>query len=184
MFEDIEKKLEEFSDEGRRAIIKAWRRIITPELKNLSKRLNPFAGKAKPKPKTIFSAQPSKKKGAVTIWGVHPNISADPVWYPSIPPEGFLEVQPFPVRFKGGAYREVSRAQKHMKRMPRNIYNKSVQLHEFFTFESRVYGIQVGTTNAIPAYSERSLPEMVKDYDGMEDLIRETFEKAVKEVAR
>lgn len=199
MFEDIDKKLEEYGKEARASIVREWTRLVTPELKRLSKRINPFAGKVKPPQNLIFHAEPARNRanrvyrsarGIITIWGVHPNIASDPVRYPHIPREGFVEgtkCYAFPVG--GGNFLSSKKAQDRMENL--DYYGDRVEFSYLFTHGGRVMGALsreyqetfvgwYGKTQAIPAYSTRSLPEMVVDYDGLEALIRDAFEEAVR----
>ena len=181
MFDDLTKQLEALSLRKRGDIIKRWRRIITPELRALSRQIDPFAGKAKPKQKIVFGAEPDRRnKKVVSIWGVRPNIAADPQY--NTPPEGFRAVEPFPVKTSRG-WATVKHAQVHWKKnhFIRPYWNRtSFEWH--FTLRGMVYGILVGTRRVIPIYSTRSIPEMVMDYPGLEEIIRRTFGQAVKEV--
>ena len=179
MFDDLTEQLEAFTSTKRDAIIKRWRRIVTPELRALSRQIDPFRGGAKPKQKIVFGAEPDRRdKKAVSIWGVHPNIAADPRY--NTPPEGFRKVEPFPVKTSRG-WITVDRAQSHWKKSHfiRPYWNgTNFQWH--FTIRGMVYGIASG--RVIPVYSTRSIPEMVMDYPELEEIIRRTFGQAVKEV--
>ena len=179
MFDDLTKQLEALSLRKRGDIIKRWRRIITPELRALSRQIDPFAGKAKPKQKIVFGAEPDRRnKKAVSIWGVHPNISADPQY--NTPPEGFRTVEPFPVETPHG-WITISRAQTHWKKSHfiRPYWNRTnFQWH--FTIRGMVYGIASG--RVMPVYSTRSIPDMIMDYPGLEEIIRRTFGQAVEDV--
>ena len=188
MFEDLTAKLEAFSTTKRAAIIKRWRRIVTPELRALGRQIDPFKGKAKPKPKSVFGAEPDRRdKQAVSIWGVHPNIAADPRY--NTPPEGFRSVKPFPVETPRG-WITVKRAQAHWrKRHFVHPYWNRTNFQWHFTIGGMVYGIATGIESdgkhyaghVIPIYSARSVPDMIMDYPGLEEIIRKTFEQAVME---
>ena len=179
MFDDLTEQLEAFTSTKRAAIIKRWRRIVTPELRALSRQIDPFRGKAKPKQKIVFGAEPDRReKSAVSIWGVHPNIAADPRY--NTPPEGFRSVEPFPIKTPRG-WVTVEKAQTHWKKnhFIRPYWNStSFQWH--FTIRGMVYGIASG--RVMPVYSTRSIPDMIMDYPGLEEIIRRTFGQAVKEV--
>ena len=181
MFDDLTEQLEAPTSTKRAAIIKRWRRIITPELRALSRQIDPFSGKAKPKQKIVFGAEPDRReKSAVSIWGVHPNIAADPRY--NTPPEGFRSVEPFPIKTPRG-WVTVEKAQTHWKKnhFIRPYWNStSFQWH--FTIRGMVYGIIAGTKRVMPIYSTRSVPDMIMDYPGLEEIIRRTFGQAVEEV--
>ena len=179
MFDDLTEQLEALIPSKRAAIIKRWRRIVTPELRALSRQIDPFGGKAKPKQRIVFGAEPDRRnKKAISIWGVHPNIAADPLY--NAPPEGFRAVEPFPLKTSRG-WITVDRAQTHWKKnhFVRPYWN-STDFQWHFTIRGMVYGIASG--RVIPVYSTRSIPEMVMDYPGLEEIIRRTFGQAVEEV--
>ena len=179
MFDDLTEQLEALTSTKRAAIIKRWRRIVTPELRALSRQIDPFAGKAKPKQRIVFGAEPDRRnKEAVSIWGVHPNIAADPQY--NTPPEGFRKVEPFPVKTSRG-WITVDRAQAHWKKnhFIRPYWN-STNFQWHFTIRGMVYGIASG--RVMPVYSTRSIPDMIMDYPGLEEIIRRTFGQAVNEV--
>ena len=181
MFDDLTRQLEAIIPSKRAAIIKRWRRIVTPELRALSRQIDPFAGKAKPKQKIVFGAEPDRRnKKVVSIWGVHPNIAADPQY--NTPPERFRAVEPFPVKTSRG-WATVKHAQVHWKKnhFIRPYWNRtSFEWH--FTLRGMVYGILAGTKRVIPIYSTRSIPDMIMDYPGLEEIIRRTFGQAVEDV--
>ena len=179
MFDDLTAQLEALIPSKRAAIIKRWRRIVAPELRALSRQIDPFRGTAKPKQKIVFGAEPDRRdKKAVSIWGVHPNIAADPRY--NTPPEGFRSVEPFPLKTSRG-WITVSHAQTHWRKhhFIRPYWNRTnFQWH--FTLRGMVYGIASG--HVIPVYSARSIPDMIMDYPGLEEIIRRTFVQAVEDV--
>lgn len=178
--DEIEQNLNKYNNATRKNIIKRWRALLVPELNELASRMNPFEGKRK----NLFTAKPNKRNyRSVSVWGIHPNIYNDPVAYPNVPPQGFLKSKKIRIHLTElNQYRFVGRLQKHRKSVG-NIFN-TTPLTDFFTIRKLVMGIKKGTEKkkpaVIPVYSKRSLPEMVKDYDGLEQLIISTFEKAVK----
>lgn len=181
MFDDLTEQLEALTSTKRAAIIKRWRRIVTPELRALSRQIDPFSGKAKPKQKIVFGAEPDRReKSAVSIWGVHPNIAADPRY--NTPPEGFRSVEPFSIKTPRG-WVTVEKAQAHWRKNQfiRPYWNRT-SLEWHFTIRGMVYGTLVGSKRVMPIYSTRSTPDMIMDYPGLEELIRRTFGQAVKEV--
>lgn len=179
MFDDLTEQLEAFTSTKRAAIIKRWRRIVTPALRALSRQIDPFRGTAKPKQKIVFGAEPDRRdKKAVSIWGVHPNIAADPLY--NTPPEGFRSVEPFPLKTSRG-WITVEKAQTHWKKnhFIRPYWN-STNFQWHFTIRGMVYGIASG--RVMPVYSTRSIPDMIMDYPGLEEIIRRTFGQAVEDV--
>ena len=181
MFDDLTRQLEALIPSKRAAIIQRWRRIIAPELRALSRQVDPFRGKAKPKQKSVFGVEPDRRnKKAVSIWGVHPNIAADPTY--NTPPEGFRTVEPFAVKTPRG-WVILDKAQAHWRKRDFNRpYWNTSYLEWHFAIRGRVYATLAGTKRVVPIYSTRSIPEMVMEYPGLEEIIRRTFGQAVKEV--
>lgn len=182
--QQIEQKLEQFSAKQRAQIVRTWRRIMIPKLFALAKELNPFEGKAKPSQKSIFgvsSVVPKTTEGVISIWGVHPNAAADPVKYPSLPREGFRKLpKKVLVKFhKIGIYRYIGKAQEHWSTFPYAVYNRT-PLKDYFMLRGNVYGMKLDTLEPVPVYSARSVPELVSVYDGLEDIIIESFEEAMQ----
>ena len=180
MFDDLTEQLEALIPSKRAAIIKRWRRIVAPELRALSRQIDPFRGKVRPKQKSAFGVAPDRRdKKAVSIWGVHPNIAADPTY--SIPPEGFRKVEPFAVKTPRG-WVMLDKAQAHWRKRDfiRPYWNTSY-LEWHFTIRGRAYGTLAGTKHVIPVYSTRSVPDMLMDHPELEEIIRRTFGQAVKE---
>lgn len=188
MFEEIDHILEQYNAKTRARIIRDWRRIVMPKLKEISKDINPFKGQAKPK--VLFGTAPDKRSSAVSIWGVHPNVADDPRY--STPPEGFRAVKPFRVDI--GSERPVWKTFRHAQthwNMSQigEVYN-TTSMDWAFTYKKRVYGIVSDWTDksrfgdVVPIYSQRSLPELVMDYPELETVIKEAFEEAYQNYMR
>ena len=191
MLEEIGQLLGRYNAKTRAKIVRDWRRIVTPKLRDLAKDISPFSGKTKPK--ALFGAAPDKvhsKYGAVSIWGVHPNVADDPRY--SIPPEGFRAVVPFRVNI--GSDRPIWRTFRHAQTHWRTnklgtIYNRT-GFDWVFTYKKRVYGIVADWTekakfgDVVPIYSSRSLPELVIEYPELETIIKDAFEEAYQNYMR
>lgn len=181
MFEEIDQILEQYNAKTRARIIRDWRRIVMPKLRELSKDINPFKGKTKPK--VLFGAAPDKRSNAVSIWGVHPNAADDPRY--SIPPEGFRAVEPFRVNIgsERPVWRTFRHAQVHTEDLGGKVYN-TTPMDWAFTYKKRVYGIVAEMTrrakfgDVVPIYSTRSLPELVMEHPELETIIKDAFEEA------
>lgn len=187
MFEEIDQSLGQYNAKTRARIIRDWKRIVTPKLREIAKDINPFRGKTKPK--VLFGTAPDKRSNAVSIWGVHPNVADDPRY--SIPPEGFRAVAPFRVNIGKDTpvWRTFRHAQVHTRDLGMRVYNTTA-MDWAFTYKKRVYGIVADWTDkarfgdVVPLYSQRSLPELVADYHGLEDVIKEAFEEAYQNYMR
>lgn len=179
---EFERRLNSFSEAHRKAIIKYWIADLSASMQGLSRQISPFKGQSK---KSAFGSNPDKKDSDVlTIWGARPNIGGDPAKYPQIPSRS---------REKGDRYRRIwlkplgifrqsNDYQVHWRGNSLKAYNsngaKWIYSLPDRRYGARVYGVW-GDGSTAELYSIRSIVQLIKDYQGLDEIIESSFKKAV-----
>lgn len=186
MFDDLQTKLDTLhSVKARKKIMTLWTRLFAAQLKQTAKDLNPFL---KSKAKPLFKVKKDKKKkGQVNIFGLHPNVAEDPN-YTNLPKEGFyfgrmrLRV---PINPRIKKFRTVFKTQEHKATLGKKVASGDKTLTAFFNYNKRIYGFYDYERGLyMPAYSTRSIPQIVAEYPQLENIMRESFKEAFEQYMR
>lgn len=180
--EDLQEKLDSINSvTWKKKILREWVKVFTVSVKDVVREINPFKrGKTKPLYKV---KQDRRYKNQVDIFGLRPNVYEDPQ-YTSIPKEGFFYGRGrnhIPVNKAKTEFRFIKKTQEHLSTLGKKIYG--TQLEDYFTIRKRVYGfsdVKLGTYR--PAYSTRSIPQLVAEYPELEAVMRESFETAYRKI--
>ncbi len=180
--EDLQEKLDSINSvTWKNKILREWVKVFTVSVKDVVREINPFKrGKTKP----LYKVKQDRRiKNQVDIFGLRPNVYEDP-HYTNIPKEGFYYGEGrnrVPINKAKTEFRFIRKEQEHLQTLGKKIYG--TQLEDYFTIRKRVYGfsdVKLGTYR--PAYSTRSIPQLVSQYPELECVMRQSFETAYKRI--